>query len=125
MDSVEKLIQQIEEEIEEMEEDFDFDKSASRKEEVDFIESRNQWELRPISECIAVTGKPPIAMRWVDTDKGFMTGEHNVRCRMVAKDFKGKDKGRDDLFAETPPLEAKRMLLSRAVPEEEMEDRGN
>eukprot|EP00973_Karenia_brevis_P021591 2968281-Karenia_brevis.AAC.1 len=34
---------------------------------------------------------------------------------MVAKDYKGKDKGRDDLFAETPPLEAKRMLLSRAV----------
>eukprot|EP00973_Karenia_brevis_P073331 10187606-Karenia_brevis.AAC.1 len=34
---------------------------------------------------------------------------------MVAKDYKGKDKGRDDLFAETPPLEAKRMLLSRAA----------
>eukprot|EP00973_Karenia_brevis_P006220 847391-Karenia_brevis.AAC.1 len=65
--------------------DSDFEKSASddvhggelpielvragRKEEVDFIESRNQWELRPISECIAVTGKPPIPMRWVDTDK--------------------------------------------------------
>eukprot|EP00973_Karenia_brevis_P074185 10309149-Karenia_brevis.AAC.1 len=54
-------------------------------------------------------------MRWVDTDKGYMTGERNVRCRMVAKDYKGKDKGRDDLFAETQPLEAKRMLLSRAV----------
>ena len=34
---------------------------------------------------------------------------------MVARDFKGEDKDRDDLFAETPPLEAKRMLLSRAV----------
>eukprot|EP00973_Karenia_brevis_P059916 8339608-Karenia_brevis.AAC.1 len=87
-----------------MEEDFDFEKSASddvhggelpielvragRKEEVDFIEGRNQWELRPISECIAVTGKPPIPMRWVDTDKGYMRGEHDIRCRMVAKDFK-------------------------------------
>ena len=38
-----------------------------------------------------------------------------VRCRLVARDFKGNDKERDDLFAETPPLEAKRMLLSRAV----------
>ena len=38
-----------------------------------------------------------------------------VRARIVAKDYKGKDKDRDDLFAETPPLEAKRMLLSRAV----------
>ena len=38
-----------------------------------------------------------------------------VRCRLVARDFKGKDKDRDDLFAATPPLEAKRMLLSRAA----------
>ena len=34
---------------------------------------------------------------------------------MVARDFKGTDKDRDDLFAETPPLEAKRILMSRAV----------
>ena len=38
-----------------------------------------------------------------------------VRSRMVARDFKGGDKDRDDLFAETPPLEGKRMLFSRAV----------
>ena len=34
---------------------------------------------------------------------------------MVARDFKGGDKDRDDLFAETPPLEAKRMIISRAA----------
>ena len=33
----------------------------------------------------------------------------------MARDFKGADKDRDDLFAETPPLEAKRILFSRAV----------
>eukprot|EP00973_Karenia_brevis_P039510 5453174-Karenia_brevis.AAC.1 len=38
-----------------------------------------------------------------------------VMCKVVARDFKGGDKGRDDLFAETPPPEAKRMLFSRAV----------
>ena len=38
-----------------------------------------------------------------------------VRSRLVARDFKGNDKDRDDLFAETPPLEAKRMLISRAA----------
>eukprot|EP00973_Karenia_brevis_P074739 10386757-Karenia_brevis.AAC.1 len=54
-------------------------------------------------------------MRWVDTDKGFMRGEYDVGCRMAAKDVKGGDKHRDDLFAEAPPLEAKRMLMSRAV----------
>ena len=34
---------------------------------------------------------------------------------MVARDFKGWDKGRDDLFAETPSLEGKRLLLSRCM----------
>eukprot|EP00973_Karenia_brevis_P088979 12341079-Karenia_brevis.AAC.1 len=34
---------------------------------------------------------------------------------MVAKNYKGRDKGRDDLFAETPPLEAKRLLMGRAM----------
>ena len=38
-----------------------------------------------------------------------------VRSRLVARDFKGGDKDRDDLFAETPPLEGKRLLMSRAV----------
>ena len=41
-----------------------------------------------------------------------------VRCRLVARDFKGKDKDRYDLFAATPQLEAKRMLLSRAATRE-------
>eukprot|EP00973_Karenia_brevis_P021957 3019894-Karenia_brevis.AAC.1 len=54
-------------------------------------------------------------MRWVDTNKSHMKGKFDVRSRMVAKNDKGGDKGRDDLFAESPPLEAKRMLLSRAV----------
>ena len=55
-----------------------------------------------------------MSTRWVDVNKG--TAENmEIRCRMVARDFKGGDKDRDDLFAETPPLEAKRILMSRAV----------
>eukprot|EP00973_Karenia_brevis_P028325 3904937-Karenia_brevis.AAC.1 len=34
---------------------------------------------------------------------------------MVARSVKGGDKDRDGLLAETPPLEAKRLLMSRAV----------
>ena len=37
--------------------------------------------------------------------------EKQVGC----KGFQRGDKDRDDFFAETPPLEAKRMLLGRAV----------
>ena len=36
-----------------------------------------------------------------------------IRSRLVARDFKGNDKDRDELFAGTPPLEAKRMLFSK------------
>eukprot|EP00973_Karenia_brevis_P071082 9875036-Karenia_brevis.AAC.1 len=54
-------------------------------------------------------------MRWVDTNKSHMKGKFDVRSRVVAKNYKGNYKGRDDLFAETPPLEAKRKLFSRAV----------
>ena len=57
------------------------------------------------------TGKGPVSVRWVDMSKG--SGE--VRSRLVARDFRGGEKGRDDLFAATPPLEAKRLLLRRAA----------
>ena len=30
------------------------------------------YEKRLIAECIAVTGKKPIGIRWVDTNKGVM-----------------------------------------------------
>ena len=38
-----------------------------------------------------------------------------MKCMLVVRDFKGKGKGRDDLFAETPPLLCKRLILSRAA----------
>eukprot|EP00973_Karenia_brevis_P044453 6156372-Karenia_brevis.AAC.1 len=54
-------------------------------------------------------------MRWVDTNKSHMKIKYDIRSRMVAKNYKGGDNGRDDLFAETPPLEAKGLVMSRAV----------
>ena len=55
-----------------------------------------------------------MSVRWVDVNKGA-PDRMEVRSRLVARDFKAGDKDRDDLFAETPPLEAKRMLFSRAA----------
>ena len=88
----------------------------ARKEEVGFMKKRNLWEDRTVKECWEKTGKAPVTVRWVDVMKpGETLGEWLVRSRLVARDFKGEDKDRDDLFAETPPLEAKRMLFSRAA----------
>ena len=77
----------------------------ARGEEVQFMESRKLWSIAPTKECLEKTGKPPVSVRWVDTNKG-RDGKLEIRSRLVARDFKGNDKGRDDLFAETPPLEA-------------------
>ena len=54
----------------------------ARREEVDYIEGRGIWELRPIRECWDVTGKKPVSVRWVDTNKGFGDGsEGSYGCQ--------------------------------------------
>ena len=79
------------------------------------METRKIWKLVPIEECWRRTGRPPIGTRWGDTNKGSEDFP-DVRCRLVARDFKEKrDKEREDLFAATPPVEAERMALSRAA----------
>ena len=49
---------------------------------------------RSIEECWRRTGKAPVSVRWVDTDKG-VDGVVDVRSRLVAKDFKGKGGGKE------------------------------
>jgi hypothetical protein len=68
----------------------------------------------PVEECIKEAGKNPISVRWLDINKG---DEDNLeyRSRLVAQELK-RDK-REDLFAATPPLEAKKLLFSKAVTE--------
>ena len=64
------------------------------------------------AERVAVTGKKPVKVRWVDVNKGDDESP-NVRCRIVAEDF-NIDK-RPDLFAAMRPLEYLRYLLSRCA----------
>jgi hypothetical protein len=54
-------------------------------------------------------------VKWVDTNKGSDEAPI-IRCRLVARDFKTKgDKDREEFLAATPPLELKRMLISRTA----------
>ena len=71
----------------------------------------------PLQECWDMTGKAPTSTRWVDINKG--TAENpDVRCRLVARDFKPKgEKDREDLFAAMPPLETKKLVFQKAVRE--------
>ena len=52
--------------------------------------------MRTVEEAWRITGRAPVSTRWVDTDKGFMGDSQEIRSRMVARDFKGEDKDRDD-----------------------------
>jgi hypothetical protein len=84
----------------------------ARAEEVEYMKSKGIWREVPIQECWDKSGKAPVTVKWVDTEK--LGGV--VRSRLVARDFKAKgEKEREDLFAATPPLELLKAQLSRAA----------
>ena len=57
-----------------------------------------------VAECYDRTGKPPIGTKWVDVNKGDAI-HPEYRSRLVAQEI--NTNMREDLFAATPPLEAK------------------
>ena len=82
----------------------------ARGEEIGYMVKRGIWKVRPTTECWERLGKAQVSVRWVDTLKS-----DGVRSRLVARDFKGGDNDRDDMFAATLTRESKRMLLSKAA----------
>ena len=66
----------------------------------------------PIEQCWERTGKKPIGVRWVIVNKGDDESP-NIRARLVGKEIKTDN--RLDMFAATPPLEAKKFLFSLAA----------
>ena len=84
----------------------------ARTTELEFVASKEIWELCPEQECWDNTGKPPISVRWVDTNKGDDVNVA-IRSRLVAREI--RKKGIEAIFAATPPLEALRTVISQAV----------
>ena len=83
----------------------------ARMEEVGFMKDKKVWDEVPRRDA---EGQRIVSVKWVDTNKG--TEEHpEMRCRLVARDFRCGDKDREDLFAATPPWELKRLLMSHAA----------
>ena len=61
----------------------------ARKEEIIELHKYEVYEKRPIEECLRVTGKKPVGIRWVDINKGDELNPE-YRSRIVAKDLKTK-----------------------------------
>ena len=83
----------------------------ARLEEMDYFKSMNVYTKVPISKCMERTDRKPIAVRWVDINKGDTT-KPNYRSRLVAKEFRGND-DRPEWFAPTPPSECLKIMLHR------------
>jgi len=86
----------------------------AREEEMCEFRKHTVYEKVPLAQCWSRTGKKPIGVRWVDINKGDIRNP-KYRSRLVAMEFKC-DK-REDLFAATPPVEAKKLLLALAMTE--------
>ncbi len=56
----------------------------ARQVEMDTFKKYGVYEKRPIQECWDKTGKAPIGVKWVDTNKGDVLNPE-YRCRLVAK----------------------------------------
>ena len=64
-------------------------KKVRQAREEELVElNRRVYVEADVEECVRVTGKKPIQVRWVDVDKGFGV----YRSRLVAKDFRPKNK---------------------------------
>ena len=81
----------------------------ARADEIAYFREMGVYEKVNVSECWAETGKAPIAVRWVDINKGD-TQNPNYRSRLVAKEF--NTGVRPELYAATPPSEVLRLMLS-------------
>ena len=86
--------------------------AKARQEEMDVFNAFPVYKKVPISTCQYHTGKNPIGVKWVDVNKGD-EAEPEYRSRLVAKEIKKSTD--EDIFAATPPLEAKKVLFSMAV----------
>jgi hypothetical protein len=87
----------------------------ARAEEMEEVKQHKVYVKVPIEQCLQETGKMPIGTRWVDIRKGDDVNLE-YRSRLVAQELK-KNSVTEDLFAATPPLEAKKILFSMAVTE--------
>jgi len=87
--------------------------------ELEYFDDKAVWELRPREECQQKTGRKPVTVRWVLTNKGD-DGTPNYRARLVARQI--RHAGVESIFAPTPPLEGVRLVISMAATDFEGDD---
>ena len=82
----------------------------ARRDEIKYFKEMGVYTTVDIAEACKETGRAPIAVRWVDINKGDSVNP-NYRSRLVAKEF--NTGVCPELYAATPPIECLRLMLSR------------
>ena len=82
-----------------------------RATEMEFFNGMRVYDRVPRDEQRQTGGKV-IGTKWIDVNKGDID-RPNIRCRLVGKEFRTTPD--DASHASTPPLEALRVILSRAA----------
>ena len=77
---------------------------------IEYFRQMGVYAKVDVNECWRETGKVPIAVQWVDINKGDSTNP-NYRGRFVAKEFNTGPC--PELYAATPPSECLRIMLSK------------
>ena len=95
---------------------------TARKAELEWLHEQQVYTQRTIAEAKEVTGKPPIKLLWIDTNKGDDQREH-YRSRLVVREVRSKgEEGRAlptaQLFSAMPPLEAVKILGAMLIQDE-------
>ena len=70
------------------------------------MKSKLLWDEVAKSDA---SGHRIVSVKCVEENKGTEE-KPEIRCRLVARDFRGAVKDREDLFAATPPWVVKRLL---------------
>ena len=84
----------------------------ARQDEIEYVRSMGVYEKVDVQECWNITGKAPIAVRWLDINKGVYA-RPKYRSRLVAKEF--NTGVCPELYAATLPSECIRIMLSKAA----------
>ena len=88
---------------------------AARQKEIQYLWDMEVYEYSTEAESRARTGRSPVGLKWIDTNKGSADAPR-YRSRLVCTEV--RHKGVEPIFSATPPLETLRVLLCVACQED-------
>ena len=88
---------------------------AARRKEIHYLWDMEVYEYSTEAKSRARTGRNPVGLKWMDTDKGSAEAPR-YRSRLVCTEVRLK--GVEPIFSATPPLETLRVLLCVACQED-------